>query len=260
MTRPDDPVPTPRGTWHGAAAAPSPSPNGGHPGAPATTVPAGFWQRATAWSLDAVLLGPLAVALTWARIDPALGRLADVGGALLRSLAATMADAIIAGAPPLQLYAGLGHAAAQASAALQPALWALAWPPVMAFALLGAIWHVGFECGPTGATPGQRLLGVQVVDRTAHRLRPARALLRHLAGGASWVTLNLGHLMAAAAPEHLALHDRLSRTRLLAAQPTLPQWARAWLVVLGAAALGITVWSTCATAAALQLALVNAFG
>jgi len=67
--------------------------------------------------------------------------------------------------------------------------------------------------------------------------------VRFVAAGLSWVTLNLGHALVLFAP-HLALHDRLSQTRVLveSGNGALPSWGRAWLLVQELAALAGTAW------------------
>lgn len=211
--------------------------------------PAGFWQRAVGWSLDAALLAPVALALVWPWTGAALQVLQARADALLRGTGTAMAHALVdsgatgpAGLVPVA--AGLMHdpALRQASAALQPALWAAAWPPVLAFAVLGAAWQAGFESSRWQASPGRRLLGLHATDRHGRRLGPARALARHAGGALSWLTLNIGHAMAASAPAHLALHDRISGTRMRSAGPGLPRWAWAWLALLAVALFAATAW------------------
>jgi len=43
--------------------------------------------------------------------------------------------------------------------------------------------------------------------------------LREAASLLSWLTLNLGHALALAAPRRQALHDRIAGTRILLRQP-----------------------------------------
>lgn len=224
--------------------------------------PAGFWQRTAGWSLDAALLAPLALALSWPWIQAPLLALQARSDALLRATGTAMADVLLhaggGGAGGLLMPAvALMHdpALRQASAAVETALWAVSWPPLLAFVLLGAAWQAGFERSRWQASPGRRLLGLRVVDRDGRPIGTAHALGRHAAGGLSWLTLNLGHLMAASAPRRLALHDYVSRTRVHSAQRRLPGWAVAWLAMLAVAMLAANVWLVRYASAGLRAAL-----
>lgn len=235
------------------------------PGGRPAHVPAGFWQRAAAWSLDAALLAPLALLLSWLWISAPLRVLHARWDALLHATGTAMAQALLragnelAGLLPLVI--GLLHdpALREANAALSAALWAAMWPPLLAFVLLTTAWQVGFERSRWQASPGRRLLGLQVEDEHGQRLSTSRALARHAAGALSWLTLNIGHLMAALGPQHLALHDRLSRTRVRSADTTLPPWAAAWLALLTLAGLVLGAWLVRDASAAMRSALQAAF-
>ncbi|MGY1426185.1 RDD family protein [Lysobacter sp. A289] len=235
--------------------------------------PAGFWQRAAAWSIDMALIAPLALLLAWPVISaPAHAVPSQVTG-LLQAASQAMADAIIDYVPLPQLAAAMLHNPAlhEASLSLQSTLWSLTWPLLLAIALLGGGYHVACEGSHRRATPGQRLLGLQVVDLGGQALTPGRALNRHLAGSLSWATLNVGHLMAALAPRHLALHDRISATRVVTAPMAtpravatggpgdrLPTWAWVWLGVLAIAAIALTLWGMTAAMAVMRAALEQA--
>jgi len=221
---------------------------------------AGFWQRAAAWSLDAALVAPLSGWLAWPWIAAPAQAWLDQVRALLQHTGQTMGAAILDGAPVPRLAITLLHDPTlhQATAAIRSATWAMAWPALLAFALLGAIYHVAGECAPWQASPGKRLLGLHAADRHGRRLGPGRALMRYFAGALSWATLNLGHLMAAAAPEHLALHDRCSGTRVRAARAGLPRWACAWLALLAIAGLVASTWLAQVASTVIQAALERA--
>ncbi|MCE7032406.1 RDD family protein [Lysobacter sp. GX 14042] len=197
--------------------------------------PAGFWQRAAAWSLDAVPVALLALVVSWPGLRPALARLAPAGDPALHALADAMADVLRAqvanGPDPAGLPFALLPAATSAATTLTPLLWSLLWPPLLAFAGLAVLWHGSFEASHWQASPGKRLLGLRVVAADGTRPGIGRAFARQLAGGLSWLVLNLGHAMALAGPEYRALHDRLAGTRMLADRPGLPRWARGWLAV-----------------------------
>ena len=111
-------------------------------------------------------------------------------------------------------------------------------------------------------TPAMRGRGVYH-GLVAHRLAVAAggALLRFLAAGLSWLTLNIGHALVAFKP-HLALHDHASGTRVLAAhdRPPMPAWARAWLALLGLAFVAVLAWGFLALQAAMQAAMQQALG
>lgn len=226
--------------------------------------PTGFWQRSVAWSLDAALIAPLALALAWPFVSAPVHALRSQTMALLQTTSRAMADAIIDPVPLPQLAAALLHNPAlhEASLGLQSTLWSVAWPLVLAFALLSGGYHVACESSRRQATPGQRLLGLRVIARTGHALTPGRALARHLAASLSWVTLNIGHLMAAMEPHHLALHDRISATRMVATtgdtDDGLPTWARIWLWALGIGALTLTAWGAASAMTVMRIALEQA--
>ncbi|MGY0557462.1 RDD family protein [Lysobacter sp. A421] len=230
--------------------------------------PAGFWQRTAAWSIDTASITPLALLLAWPITSaPAHAVSSQVTG-LLQAASQAMADAIIDYVPLPQLAAALLHNPAlhEASLSLQSTLWSLTWPLLLAIALLGGVYHVLCECSRRRATPGQRLLGLQVLDPHGQALTPHRALTRHLAGSLSWATLNIGHLMAALAPHHLALHDRISATRVVTAPVVaagdpggkLPAWVWVWFGVLAIAAIALTLWGMIAAMAVMRTALEQA--
>ncbi|RMH88110.1 RDD family protein [Lysobacter pythonis] len=208
------------------------------PTPPADAPAAGLWPRTVAWLVDALLLAALAAmasaALPGARW-PALV-------AAWRALGATMGRTMLTmfehgGDPPnipLAMLAANGPlrpAIAEVAAALHHAL---APPLLLLLGLALLYWPFG-ESGSAQATPGKRLVGLRVTDAHGRRLGPVQALKRHLAGGLSWLSLNIGHLLAAQGPEHLALHDRLADTRVRwrdgAARKT-PAWG--WLLVVAA--------------------------
>ena len=234
--------------------------------------PAGFWRRAAAWSLDATLVALPVLALFADRLRAATARLVDAWSVLVDAVAQGMAAAIIATdvatAPGAGALSALVHGALRdpallaASADLQAALLALAGPPLGAFVVLFFIWCVGFERSALRATPGKRALGMEVVDAVGGgRIGLAGAAARFLAGALSWLVLNLGHALAAVPPEHAALHDRLSRTRVVLdadAGQRLPAWAAAWLLLLGALLLSATAWASLAMAATMQAAVDRA--
>ena len=123
------------------------------------------------------------------------------------------------------------------------ALWQLMWPLLLGYAVLGTAWHVLGVASPLQGSPGKRAFGLRVVDLQGARPRFARALGRHLAAGLSWLTLNIGHLVALPSP-HRALHDRIAGTRVLRDADTrrLPRTATAWIALQLLAALVLLAW------------------
>ena len=206
--------------------------------------PAGLYRRSVAWSIDAALLAPVALLVSWRWTAPAAsGWVGDVE-ALLDHGGQTLAAAVIGGAPITGWATSMlrDPQLAASIAAIQAASWALVWPGVLAFALLGALYHGASECLAWQGSPGKRLLGLRVHDRHGQPLGIGHALLRHVAGLLSWLTLNLGHALAALAPQHLALHDRCSGTRVVACAGPPPRWALAWLGLLALATAGTAIW------------------
>lgn len=226
--------------------------------------PAGLWHRCAAWSLDFTLLGLLATALCWTRL--VTGWHASVAAA--RSLSSAMQSALDRaleqGQAPDALYAGLlGDSTVVASAAaVQSALVTTGLSWLVVYAVAGLLYHVGFEQSAWQGSPGKHALRLRVVDAATDR--PAalyQSIVRHVAGAVSWLTLNLGHALAAVPPQKRALHDYLSGTRVTmaaGAPQRLPGWARAWLwFQLLACALPLA-WLVLRTMAALQAGIAAA--
>ena len=234
--------------------------------------PAGFWRRGAAWSIDAALVALPVLALSAGRLRTATATLLDAWTALADAVAQRLAAVIMAtaatSASALAALPGLVRtlmhdpALLGAAAGLQSALLSLAGPPLGVFVAVFLAWCVGFECSALQATPGKRALAMRVVDATSgERLGPGRAAARFLAGTLSWLSLNLGHALAALPPERAALHDRLSRTRVTLdadAPQRLRAWAAAWLCLQAAALLAATAWASLVMAAAMQAALDHA--
>ena len=83
----------------------------------------------------------------------------------------------------------------------------------LAAILCGGYFVVSWTRG--GQTLGMRAWGLHAVDEQGRRLRVLRALLRFVWATLAWLPGALGVLFLYLDPEHLPLHDRLSRTRLL---------------------------------------------
>lgn len=219
--------------------------------------PAGFWRRHAAWTLDAALL---ALPAWWLVRDGVRAALADCTAALNALAVAFVraADAVLAGATPLAASTGMlaDPAALQAIGALQLALLKVLALPALAFALLSLPWHAGFEASARQATPGQRAFALHVADADGSRIGVFRGVCRHLAGAVSWATLNIGHMLAAVPPQHLALHDRLSGTRvLMRSDARWPALGTIWLMAQAFALLAAFVWLFLRLQAAMHAAL-----
>ena len=231
--------------------------------APAERALAGVLPRSVAWSLDAACLLPMVLLLGSARMRDALRQAREAGDAIAVAMPRLLEHAIGSVPDPLVLARIwlADPALATASASLQSALSDLVLTPMLLYVLLACLWTVGFEASAWQATPGKRALGLTVVDRDGRRLRSGGALLRFLAAGLSWLTLNIGHALAAF-PPYLAIHDHVSGTRVLAAQdrPRMPPWAWAWLALLMAAFLVALAWGFVHLQAAMQAALDHALG
>ncbi len=227
-----------------------------------TSVPAGFWLRYAAWTLDAVPIA--AVALLFA--TPGFGDRIAALRAAFDSLSATMAALMIDGFESMQSPLLLAQqwlrdpALHEGAATLQSALGALLLPLLVGFVAIALIYDVAFERSPWRATPGKRALGLAVVDERGRRIPAGHALLRFCAATLSWLTFNLGHVMAALPPGHLALHDRISGTRVVrtSASATMPAWAKAWLALQLCAFVAANAWVFAAMSRAMQAAVERA--
>jgi len=224
--------------------------------------PAGAWRRYAAWSLDFALLATLATGLTWPRLVAIWGTATSEWTRLSTLLGRALADGMLQPQSPKTLASDLlGDPGVQAAAAgLEHAIAQLLLAWLLCYALLAALYHVGFERSRWQGSPGKRLLGLRVVD--AHDDRPvatARLTVRHLAGALSWLTLNLGHALALLPPRRRALHDWLSGTRVVSetGSDALPAWARAWLALQVVAMFALIAWGLQRYLAALQAAITG---
>lgn len=221
--------------------------------------PAGFWRRYAAWTLDATLIALPALLLTWSAVTAAADDFSAACALLASTMSGLLLEAVQSAQPPLLLaQQWLASPLLRAPVeSLSTALTALLLTPLFAFVTLSLVYHVAFERSGWQATPGQRALGLSVTDQNGHRLTAGHVLLRFLSGALSWLTLNLGHLMAALPPRHLALHDRLSGTRVLRrdADARLPPWARAWIALQLLALLIANAWLLHAAMQAMQRGL-----
>jgi hypothetical protein len=83
-----------------------------------------------------------------------------------------------------------------------------------------------------------------------------RAAPRHAAAALSWLTLNLGHALAALPPQKRALHDYIAGARVACSDrdPRLPGWASAWIALQLVAGVALVAWLLLRYIAALQAA------
>ncbi len=192
--------------------------------------PAGFWRRYLAWSLDALLLSPVLVVLA----APAVREFFAAANRLIAALQSWMMDRVFSAdgvvidplalarqlmADPQQRALVSEEINRMGSAVLQACL---------LIACIAALYFIGFEASRWQATPGKRLLGVQVQSEHGSRLGLARTAMRFFAGSLSWLSLNLGHALAGWRKDGRALHDLLAGARVSALGP-MPAWARALL-------------------------------
>ena len=211
-----------------------------------TRTPGGFWHRYAAWSLDFAAIAAIAWFATRARVSAGLAAANAAGHQLFDHVGQALADAMLAGRALPEIVQSLRHdAALQAAArALQDELVRATLPFALACAGIALLWHALGEASPWQGSPGKHAFGLVVTDRDGAQPGTVRAFARQVAGLASWLTFNLGHLLAALPPQHRALHDHIAGTRVLRnddATPRMPLAAKLWLwlqIVAGLAVLG----------------------
>ncbi len=213
---------------------------------PAAQQPASLKQRYVAWSLDAACLLPLLFLLASSRVQHAMGNASAAIDSLQQALPRLMEGMLANPQPTMQMaQAWLADPVlADAVGRLQGAVGDMLLTPLVLYALLALVWSVGFESSRWQATPGKRALGLVVVSADGKKITTGHALQRYLASSLSWLSLNIGHAMAALPPRHLALHDRISDTRIVRehGDASLPAWAWGWLILQGAVALAAFLW------------------
>jgi uncharacterized RDD family membrane protein YckC len=145
--------------------------------------PAALWQRITAFIVDGALVGgvlALYVGLAAALISPhaPATQLSGIDGVMAR---VHQLSSVLAPCVALALVLGLAYTAA--------------------FALL---WN--------GRTPGRRLLGIRLVDRTGLAPTPGRAITRAALSVVSFVPFLAGFWLALFDRRGQTLHDKLTQT------------------------------------------------
>ncbi|MBS0225006.1 MAG: RDD family protein [Proteobacteria bacterium] len=193
------------------------------------------WQRrCAAFLIDFLVLATVALLFTttWWRVDL---READVAiDGLRTTMDATMARALDIDLDPASFYASLlsDPSLRTAVAAFTHSVTHATLIVAFAYALLSAAWNLGGELSSWQGSLGKHLLGLRVVDISGKRATFAQLVVRQLAAGLSWFTLNIGHLLAWW-PPFRSLHDRIADTRVLATADAgpLPAWGRATLSI-----------------------------
>ncbi|QIL19510.1 RDD family protein [Thermomonas sp. HDW16] len=224
---------------------------------------AGFWARYAAWSLDAALLLPLIALLGTARISHACAEARNALHVLAGEMPRLLGEVLGAQQATAGMATQLLNDPVMASAInrLDASLGAILFTPLLLYVVLALPWAVLFEQSRWQATPGMRAFGLRVTDAQGRRLKAGHALQRHLAAGLSWLTLNIGHAMALLPPQHLAMHDRVSDTRVLRREQSNPLsgLAKAWLTAQALVAViafgGLFLWLQAAMQAAMQQTL-----
>lgn len=224
-----------------------------------TIKPAGFRRRYAAYSLDFAAIAVLAIGFTWSRVHAGWQLVRAGSLQLTNNIGQQLADGLMSGTSPQQLAASLQHDPTinAAAEALQSDLWRMCLPWLLAYALLAALWHIGGECSRWRGSPGKHALRMTVVGHDGDGLRLPRAIGRFVACALSWLTFNLGHLLAAIPPQKRALHDYIAGTRVVidSEAPALPAWARAWLWLQVALLVLATGWVLLRYYLALQASL-----
>ena len=223
-------------------------PEGSDPAGPEPEAlkPASVKQRYVAWSLDVACLLPLLFLLASSRLQHDMASASVAIDSLKQALPRLMESMLGNPQPTMQMaQAWLADPVlADAVGRLQAAFSDMLLTSLVLYVLLALLWSVGFESSSWQATPGKRALGMVVASADGRKLTTGHALQRFLAASLSWLSLNIGHAMAALPPKHLALHDRISDTRILVEgnDSRLPAWAWGWLILQVAAALAAFLW------------------
>lgn len=209
--------------------------------------PAGFWKRYAAWSLDAAIVAVPTWLMSAGEWPARVEALRAAAVPMLNLIAQRLTDALMRGGDPLRLAHELAGDPQLQSAmdATTAQIHALLAAPLLWFVVFAAIYWIGFEASRWQATPGKRALHLRTTNFDGERLAWPRAILRHVAGALSWITLNLGHALAAWTPQKRALHDYVAGTRVLqadGASRTLPAWAKIWLLLQAVATLCFSAW------------------
>lgn len=178
------------------------------------TAPAGFWRRLLAYGVDSTLQALLLLPVGW----PWLQHTHDVFSidriGVQQRLLELLDASVIATASPLDL-ATAWSSDPTLHAALTRLINHLATATTYATGVVvavAALYFIGFEASSRQATPGKQWLGLRVCTLDGQRPSLGRTVLRFVAGSLSWLSLNLGHALAAWTPRKQALHDLIAGT------------------------------------------------
>jgi uncharacterized RDD family membrane protein YckC len=191
--------------------------------------PAGFWKRYVAYFIDFMLVTTVLNIVSTPLLLAAILRPESVLYDLARRDALGVLDA------------------QQALATLLPELLWMTAASTLLYVVLAGAYFIGMEASARQATLGKQLLGLKVTARDGSRPGVGRVAGRFFAAGLSWLTLNVGHALAAWTRERRALHDFVAGTRVENVDPAnaaMPAWG--WVIVglhalLAFALLGMTV-------------------
>lgn len=222
--------------------------------------PAGFWRRYAAYSLDFAALAACATLLSWPWLGVGWQASTRAATALTNTLRDSLVRAMEQGPQPDQLYTMLMQDPAVRSGAdaVQSGLMSMLLPWLAIYAVIAALYHIGFERSGWQGSPGKHALALRVVDaRTDGPMTLAQTVVRHAAGALSWLSLNLGHALAGLPPQRRALHDYMAGARVVSTDATarLPAWARAWLWLQVLVVVAALAWLVQRDVSALQASL-----
>ena len=181
--------------------------------------PAGFWKRYVAYFIDIVILYIAVEILSTIYFSFQAHSEMETLMQLYNSLKAGNAD----GEPP-DPYVLMQ----QLKNVLLPALIF----STSVYFILGGIYFSVMESSRHQATVGKRLLGIKVTNTNGQPIELPQSIGRYCAASLSWISLNLGHALAAWTPERRALHDYVASTRVENVDPKkpgMPMWG--WVVV-----------------------------
>lgn len=197
--------------------------------------------------------------LVWSRVGAGAIETSKAMSQLSALLNRKLADAMTQDATSASMSSGLltDPAIQSAAEAVQTGITHMLLPWLLTYAVLAAIYHIGFERSRWWGSPGKHALGLTVANaRDDTRPSLLQTVGRHFAGALSWLLLNLGHALAAVPPQKRALHDYIAGAHVMSGDDeALPVWARAWLALQVIAGVLIPVWMLLRGIASLQPAL-----
>ena len=185
-----------------------------------TPSPAGFWKRYAAYFIDVVILY-IAVEILSTLFFSFQSQSAVES---LKQTLASLQTATANGEEP-----DLVGVMQTVEAVLMPVFIF----STVAYFVLAGIYFSLMESSRYQATLGKRLLGIKVTNANGEPIALPQSIGRFVSASLSWVTMNLGHALAAWTPERRALHDYLAQTRVENADPTSPRMPiLGWLIII----------------------------